>query len=83
MGTMESFAGRCNVEFQIFKRLATCDVQRRVDKEEICKSVFLVLQMFHIFRIFVRNCEGYNFSQYSGEKTVKLHMSPVFPSRIK
>jgi hypothetical protein len=39
--------------------------------------------MLHIFRIFVKKYEGYNFSYYSGEKTVKLDMSPVFPSRIK
>jgi hypothetical protein len=56
---------------------------KRVDKEEICNLDFLVFEMLHTFRIFVRNYEGYNFIYYSGEKTVELDMSPVFPSRMK
>jgi hypothetical protein len=71
------------VEFKIFKWLTMCDVLRRVDKEDICKLVLLVLKMLHIFRKLIRKYEDYNFIYYSGEKTVELDMSPVFPSRMK
>jgi hypothetical protein len=71
------------MKFQNFKWLAMCDVWRRVDKEEIYKLIFLVPKMFQIFKLFIRNSVHYNFIPYSGEKTVEIHISPVFSSRMK
>jgi hypothetical protein len=81
MGTLESFAGTYNVEFQISKWLTMRDVCRRVDKKQIYKFSWYL--KCHIFRKFVRNFEGYLFIPNSGEKTVELHISLVFPCRMK